>query len=261
MITARASQLVESCKQYVNCDKERRNREEYERLREGLKEIADALFPTYLASAAMRGLQPLGVGDLNPNPQAGQLKTQCMEALAKFAASPASQVGQNQFPLPRFKREATAVARRAEEDLLALWTRYVDVSVPVVPVELVALFARIPGKRDAADDVTQLASEVRSTRVQLPRDRQQLDALGDLVLRLSVALRKLFRGHSGEPIDSNEPDLPEARDMPDNVREFIDKASTISGAPVTTASTEVLSWLREAGIIDAFVVRTATPRP
>jgi hypothetical protein len=255
MITERAARLIESCKLYVEREGARRQREEYEGLRDGLKEAAASLFPAYSTTVTLRDLRGNGVPALSPIPQAGQMKTQTVEASAKFAAAPASLVGQNQFQIPGFKRSAVAVARRADEELAVIWARYVDEAVPAAPADLVELFARIPSKRDAAHEVRRLTSEVRLARQRPPRDRQQLDAFAELVGQLSAALAKLFQGRGdGE-------DGPGRRDMPDRVREFIDQASSVAGAPVTAATAEVLEWLRDAGIIDAFVVRTASPRP
>jgi hypothetical protein len=251
VITERATKLRELCKQYVEREQERRRREDYERLRDGLKEAAATLFPSYSACISLR---ELGAALLDPQPsaQARQLKVQAAESLEKFAAAPSSLVGTDQFPIPAFKRAASAVAKRMDEELLTAWVGHIKKEAPAVPEELVILFARIPGKREAASEVGRLAAEVDRFRDQLPRDRHRLDAFRDLMARLAVALRNLFQGqNSGSNVT----------DMPAQVRDFIEKASTTNGAPIEAATREVIEWLRGAGIISAFVVRTAATRP
>jgi hypothetical protein len=248
MIAERATRLIELSQEYDRREQQRKQWQDYQRLRDGLKEVNEILFPPFGTAVTLRDLRDPSLGDLRADGQARQLKEQAAEAMAKFNASPASLVGQTSFPLPTFKRTASGIAGRTNDELTRTWAGYVERSAPSVPLDLVELFSRIPGKRELASQVQRLDSEVRRAPQNPPRDRDDLDQFHDLLKRLVDALQALFRSGDGRGSISLE------------LQQFIQSASAPGGAPLTSITPEVLAGLSQIGILGAFAVRTSTTR-
>ena len=137
----------------------------------------------------------------------------------------------------QFKRPLEQFVNGLRVMMVRAWERHVYEHSCQVPSEL-DVFEKLEGFRQSVRRIRECTRQRDEVRHQLPRSLNDLEHANQTLQQLQEAVAAL--GDDGIPVP---------------VREFLSLAGR-SGAPLESASSDVLDWLREHGLIGQFIVTT-----